>query len=47
VSAATVAVNVLDAIRRQRSHVFTDDHSTAEVDERLNAILSARRDVVG
>jgi NAD(P)-dependent dehydrogenase (short-subunit alcohol dehydrogenase family) len=47
VAAATVAVNVLDAIRRQRSYVFTDDHSTGEVDERLNAILSARRDVVG
>jgi NAD(P)-dependent dehydrogenase (short-subunit alcohol dehydrogenase family) len=46
VSAATVAANVLDAIRRQRSYVFTDDHSTGEVDERLNAILSARRDVV-
>ncbi len=47
VAAATVAVNVLDAIRRQRNYVFTDDHSTGEVDERLNAILSARRDVVG
>jgi NAD(P)-dependent dehydrogenase (short-subunit alcohol dehydrogenase family) len=47
VTAATVALNVLDAIRRQRSYVFTDDHSTGEVDERLNAILSARRDVVG
>jgi NAD(P)-dependent dehydrogenase (short-subunit alcohol dehydrogenase family) len=47
VSAATVAINVLDAIRRQRSYVFTDDHSTAEVDERLTAILSARRDVLG
>jgi NAD(P)-dependent dehydrogenase (short-subunit alcohol dehydrogenase family) len=47
VAAATVALNVLDAIRRQRSYVFTDDHSTGEVDERLNAILSARRDVVG
>ena len=31
----------------KRNYVFTDDHSTGEVDERLNAILSARRDVVG
>ena len=35
VSSATVATNVLDAIRRRRSYVFTDDHSTDEVDQRL------------
>ena len=47
VSSATVAANVLDAVRHRRSYVFTDDHSTAEVEERLNAILSARDDVIG
>jgi NAD(P)-dependent dehydrogenase (short-subunit alcohol dehydrogenase family) len=47
ISSASVAANVLDAIRRRRSYVFTDDHSTAEVDERLHAILSARDDVIG
>jgi NAD(P)-dependent dehydrogenase (short-subunit alcohol dehydrogenase family) len=46
VSSATVAANVLDAIRRRRSYVFTDDHSTDEVADRLQAILSARRDVI-
>jgi NAD(P)-dependent dehydrogenase (short-subunit alcohol dehydrogenase family) len=46
VSSATVAANVLDAMRRGRSYVFTDDHSTAEVEERLHAILSARDDVI-
>ena len=35
VSSATVAANVLDAMRRRRSYVFTDDHSTDEVAERL------------
>jgi len=47
VSSATVASNVLDAIRRGRSYVFTDDHSTDDVEERLAAILSARREVIG
>jgi NAD(P)-dependent dehydrogenase (short-subunit alcohol dehydrogenase family) len=47
VSSATVAANVLDAIRRGRSYVFTDDHSTDDVEERLAAILSARREVIG
>ena len=47
VSSAAVAANVVDAIRRRRSYVFTDDHSTDEVDQRLNAILSARSDVIG
>ncbi len=41
-----VAVQVVDAIRRRRSYVFTDDHSTAEVEDRLRAILSARADVI-
>ena len=47
VSSATVAAYVLDAIRRGRSYVFTDDHSTDDVEERLAAILSARREVIG
>jgi NAD(P)-dependent dehydrogenase (short-subunit alcohol dehydrogenase family) len=47
VSAATVAANVEDAIRRRRSYVFTDDHYTDEVEERLTAILSSRHDVIG
>jgi short-subunit dehydrogenase len=47
VSAAVVAANVVDAIRRNRSYVFTDDHHTAEVEARLRAILAARADVCG
>jgi NAD(P)-dependent dehydrogenase (short-subunit alcohol dehydrogenase family) len=47
VSSATVAANVLDAIRQGRSYVFTDDHSDGAVEERLNAILAARREVIG
>ena len=46
VSADTVARNVVDAIRRGRDYVFTDDHDTAAVEARLNAILSARGDVL-
>jgi len=46
VEATTVAANVLDAIRRQRPYVFTDDHSTRAVDARLRAILDARSEVV-
>jgi hypothetical protein len=41
-----VAANVLDAMRRGRPYVFTDDHSSAEVEDRLRAIASARADVV-
>ncbi len=47
VSPATVAANVLDAIRHGRHYVFTDDHSTDAVDARLSAILAARGDVIG
>jgi hypothetical protein len=36
---------VVDAIRRRRSYVFTDDHFLTEVEDRLRAILSARSDV--
>ena len=46
VSASTVAANVVDAIRRRRPYVFTDDHHAPEVDARLQAILAARADVV-
>ena len=41
-----VARNVLDAIRRNRSYVFTDDHSADEVRARLEAILGARAEVL-
>jgi NAD(P)-dependent dehydrogenase (short-subunit alcohol dehydrogenase family) len=47
VSSATVAANVIDAIRHGRHYVFTDDHSTEQVDARLRAILAARGDVIG
>ena len=42
---SVVATNVVDAMRRGRSYVFTDDHDTAEVEARLRAILDARADV--
>jgi len=41
-----VARNVLDAVRRNRPYVFTDDHHVDAVDERLRAILAARADVL-
>jgi NAD(P)-dependent dehydrogenase (short-subunit alcohol dehydrogenase family) len=47
VEPSTVARNVVDAIRRRRSYVFTDDHFLNEVEDRLRAILSARSDVCG
>lgn len=46
VPASAVAANVVDAIRRRRPYVFTDDHSTADVEARLRAILAARADVI-
>jgi NAD(P)-dependent dehydrogenase (short-subunit alcohol dehydrogenase family) len=45
VEPSAVAGNVVDAIRRRRSYVFTDDHFLSEVEDRLQAILSARSDV--
>ena len=36
-----VAANVVDAIRRGRAYVFTDDHSIPEVESRLGAIIAA------
>ena len=46
VEPTAVAANVVDAVRRGRPYVFTDDHSTAEVEARLAAIAAARREVV-
>ena len=46
VEPSTVARNVLDAIRRGRPYVFTDDHSREQVDVRLRSILAARDDVL-
>ena len=43
---SVVAANMVDAIRRNRPYVFTDDHSTAEVEARLGAILASRSQVV-
>jgi NAD(P)-dependent dehydrogenase (short-subunit alcohol dehydrogenase family) len=45
VEPAAVAANVIDAVRRNRAYVFTDDHATSDVEERLRAILAARADV--
>ena len=41
-----VASNILDAIKRNRAYVFTDDHHQDRVNDRLSAILAARGDVV-
>jgi len=46
VSAEQVAANVLDAMRRDRPYVFTDDHHIPEVESRLNAIMASRAQVV-
>ena len=46
VEPSSVARNVVDAMRRRRPYVFTDDHSTAQVDARLRTILAARDDVL-
>lgn len=46
VQPAAVAANVLDAIQRDRPYVFTDDHSTDEVERRLRVLLAARADVI-
>jgi hypothetical protein len=42
---SVVAANVLDAIRRNRAYVFTDDEGTAQVESRLSAIVAARAEV--
>jgi NAD(P)-dependent dehydrogenase (short-subunit alcohol dehydrogenase family) len=46
IPAEQVAANVVDAIRRDRPYVFTDHHSTRDVEARLTAIMAARADVV-
>jgi NAD(P)-dependent dehydrogenase (short-subunit alcohol dehydrogenase family) len=46
VPASVVAANVVDAMRRRRSYVFTDDHHAPLVEARLRAILAARADVI-
>lgn len=46
VEPSTVALNVVDAIRRDRQYVFTDDHSASDVRDRLQAIVAARADVL-
>lgn len=46
VEPSEVALNVLDAIARRRSYVYTDDHSSDAVRERLEAIVAARADVI-
>jgi NAD(P)-dependent dehydrogenase (short-subunit alcohol dehydrogenase family) len=46
VESSTVAANVVDAIRRGRPYVFTDDHNAAVVAARLQAIVDARSDVI-
>ena len=47
VEPTAVAANVIDAIRRRRAYVFTDDHATDAVAARLRALLTARDDVLG
>jgi NAD(P)-dependent dehydrogenase (short-subunit alcohol dehydrogenase family) len=47
VDPGTVALNVVDAIRRNRHYVFTDDQRRTVVEQRLSAILAARDDVIG
>lgn len=42
----TVATNVLDAIRRNRPYVYTDDQAARPTARRLQAIIDAREDVL-
>ena len=46
VPASAVAANVLDAIRRRRAYVYTDDHHITAVEARLEALRAARADVL-
>ena len=46
VEPSTVALNVMDAVRRNRPYVFTDDHATNDVRDRFQAIIAARADVL-
>ena len=47
ISASTVAANVVNAIRRSRPYVFTDNHHIDAVNARLEAIMAARENVLG
>lgn len=47
VSSSVVAAHVVDAMRRQRNYVFTDDHHAGEFQDRLGAILSAKAEEGG
>ena len=44
---SVVAANVVDAIRRGRRYVFTDEESSGNVAERLQSMLAARAEVIG
>ena len=46
VEPSTVALNVIDGVRRDRPYVFTDDHSASDVQQRLESIIAARADVL-
>jgi NAD(P)-dependent dehydrogenase (short-subunit alcohol dehydrogenase family) len=46
VQPAAVAANVIDAIRRNRAYVFTDDQGSDDVERRFRAVLAARADVI-
>jgi NAD(P)-dependent dehydrogenase (short-subunit alcohol dehydrogenase family) len=46
ITAEQVAANVVDAIRRGRPYVFTDDHSILDVEGRLSEIMESRAQVV-
>jgi NAD(P)-dependent dehydrogenase (short-subunit alcohol dehydrogenase family) len=46
VEPATVAANVVEAIRNQRPYVFTDHQATDEVNARLESIVAARAHVL-
>lgn len=46
VTPEAVARNVVDAIRRDRPYVYTDDDGQAEVEDRFARILAARDDVI-
>jgi NAD(P)-dependent dehydrogenase (short-subunit alcohol dehydrogenase family) len=43
---ANVAANVVDAIKRGRDYVFTDDHEAAAIEARLDAIRRAKGEFV-
>jgi NAD(P)-dependent dehydrogenase (short-subunit alcohol dehydrogenase family) len=46
VGADAVAANVVDAIRRGRAYVYTDDHHLSAVERGLQALIDARDEVI-